>query len=90
MSYPGGRLHKKLRGKGYVYLVHGTNFNGLKSGYFYIYALSNKENIDNVEKIILDEIKSIQTTPINSNSWVLNICNVRCACNILFDKKGFR
>ena len=38
MSYPGGRLHKKLRGKGFVYLVHGINFVGLEPGYFYIYV----------------------------------------------------
>ena len=36
MSYPGGRLHNKLRGKGYVYLVHGINFAGLHDGYLYI------------------------------------------------------
>ena len=61
MSYPGGRLHNKLRDKGYVYMVHGVNFNGLPDGAFYIYALTNEDSIDNVITLILEEIQNIKT-----------------------------
>lgn len=66
MSYPGGRLHNKLRDKGYVYMVHGINFSGLDTGSFYIYALSNPESINHVQSLILNEIKSLKTTLISN------------------------
>ena len=68
-SYPGGRLHNKLRDKGFVYLVHGINFNGLDTGAFYIYALTNEESWKDVQAIILEEIKSLQTKPASQKEW---------------------
>ena len=81
MSYPGGRLHNKLREKGYVYLVHGINFSGLKTGYLYIYALSNKESINKVKKIILDEIDSLKTKPITKAEFEEAIARMKMYYN---------
>jgi zinc protease len=77
MSYPGGRLHNKLRGKGYVYLVHGVNFTGLKTGYIYIYALSNKDSINKVKTIVLDEIETLKKTPISKNEYEESIARMK-------------
>ncbi|MBI59786.1 hypothetical protein CL657_01045 [bacterium] len=68
-SYPGGRLHNQLRDKGFVYLVHGINFNGLDKGGFYIYALTNEESWKDVQDIILKEIKSLQETVASQKEW---------------------
>ena len=81
MSYPGGRLHNKLRGKGYVYLVHGINFSGLDTGYLYIYALSNKSSINKVKKIILDEINDLKTTPISKKEFNEAIARIKMYYN---------
>lgn len=69
MSYPGGRLHSILREKGYVYLVHGVNLAGLEKGMFYIYALTNKNQVEDVKKIIMDQIESIKTTPVTDDEF---------------------
>tara|TARA_B100001175_G_C19512458_1_gene644824 strand:+ start:963 stop:3566 length:2604 start_codon:yes stop_codon:yes gene_type:complete len=68
-SYPGGRLHNKLRDKGFVYVVHGISFNGLNTGSFYIYALTNEESWDDVNNLILSEIKSLQEKPASDQEW---------------------
>ncbi len=68
-SYPGGRLHNKLREKGFVYVVHGINFNGLNTGSFYIYALTNEKSYNDVQKLILSEIKSLQEKPVSDKEW---------------------
>ena len=69
MSYPGGRLHNKLRDKGYVYLVHGINFNGIDTGAFYIYALTNEQSIEDVKNIITTEIEDIKRNPVSDEEF---------------------
>lgn len=69
MSYPGGRLHKKLRDAGYVYVVHGQNQKGLEPGIFSIYALSNEKSIKDAEKIIFDEIEDIKQHKISQSEF---------------------
>ena len=69
MSYPGGRLHKKLRDAGYVYLVHAQNFVGIEKGCFYIYALTNEEAIDDSQRIIFEEINDIKKSLISQEEF---------------------
>lgn len=68
-SYPGGRLHNKLRDKGFVYLVHGVNFTGIYTGFYYIYALTNEDSYKDVNTLILNEIKSLQEAPATDEEW---------------------
>jgi zinc protease len=69
MSYPGGRLHNILRGKGLVYVVHGINLSGLEKGYYLIYALTSKDNIEKVKNIILEEIEEVKNKPISDKEF---------------------
>lgn len=77
MSYPGGRLHNKLRDKGYVYMVHGSSFNGPDTGNFYIYALTNPQSLAAVHKIILEEIHDLKTNPVSDNEFNEAIARLR-------------
>lgn len=61
MRYPSGRLHPLLRGKGLVYVVHAMHVPLVDGGYFMIYALTSKSKVDTVAKLILNEVKSLQT-----------------------------
>lgn len=64
MSFPGGRLHPLLRGKGLVYQVHATTFTGLEPGYFLIYALTTPDKIEEVRTLIFEQINAIKTETI--------------------------
>jgi len=56
VGYPGGRLHKRLRGNELVYVVHGSQKTGFIPGWYSIIAATTPENVDKVKGIILEEI----------------------------------
>ncbi|HRU06561.1 MAG TPA: pitrilysin family protein [Candidatus Brocadiia bacterium] len=68
MSLPGGWLHKALRGeeKGLVYEVHAYHMAGLDPGYFGVYAACNPGNVEEVVKIIHDQMGRLQESPIEA------------------------
>ncbi|MBN1590885.1 MAG: insulinase family protein, partial [Pirellulales bacterium] len=47
-SYPGGWLHKELRGQGLVYFVHAMQISGPAPGYFAVVAQTRPEAVDEV------------------------------------------
>ena len=72
IRYPSGRLHTKLRGKqkGLVYEVHAFPLRFVDKGVFMIYALTNKQNIDQVKSIIEQELRSISKGSITKKEFL--------------------
>jgi zinc protease len=66
IGYPGGRLHAHLRGtdRDLVYVVHAFNFLGLEPGYFGVYAASSPEKMDEVVRIIREDLEAVQKTAV--------------------------
>jgi zinc protease len=62
IGYPGGWLHRDLRGgdRDLVYVVHAFNFMGLEPGYFGIIAASSPRKMDGVIDIIRQDINRIR------------------------------
>jgi zinc protease len=65
ISYPGGRLHERLRSNQLVYVVHAYNQAGLDPGMFGIYAGTTPDKLDTVMSIIKEEIGSLQNIPVS-------------------------
>ncbi len=56
-----GRLFHKIReNNGYAYAVGGRSIPGLDTGFILFYALTSKNNVNNVQELIKSEISSIQ------------------------------
>jgi len=56
-DYPGGWLHKELRGEGLVYAVHAQLLTGPAPGFFIIYAETSPEKLPEVIRRIDDNIE---------------------------------
>lgn len=69
MRYPGGRLHNLLREKGYVYMVHASNQAGVEKGKFSIVALTSKDKVEEVKKLVFEQIESIKTQPVTDKEF---------------------
>ncbi|MDA1353388.1 MAG: pitrilysin family protein [bacterium] len=67
--YPGGFLHKRLRGEGLVYVVHAFHTVLDGRGYFMIYALTDPKNVERVRDVILEEIEHVKLKPVNSEQF---------------------
>jgi zinc protease len=61
---PGGRLHERLRGAGYVYVVHAYNVAAADPGYFGIFAATAPDNAEEVLAAIEEEVAKIKAEPI--------------------------
>ncbi|MBD3182073.1 hypothetical protein GF312_07265 [Candidatus Poribacteria bacterium] len=61
ISYPGGRLHDRLRSNQIVYVVHAYNQPGLDPGLFAIYAGTTSDRMEDAMNIIIEEIKNVQS-----------------------------
>ncbi len=68
-NYPGGRLHTILRDNGLVYVVHGNQFQGIKLGYFLIYALTSDDKLDAVKQHVSDQIDDLKKKPISDEEF---------------------
>ena len=77
MSYPGGRLHNILREKGYVYMVHANNVQGIEKGYFLINALSSPDKVEQVKTIIFEQIADIKGGHITDKEFEKAIAQMR-------------
>ncbi len=64
-SLPGGRLHARLRDNQLVYVVHAYNSPGLDPGMLAIYADTTRENRDQVQSIILEEVGKVRDADIS-------------------------
>lgn len=69
MRYPGGRLHNLLREKGYVYMVHASNQQGIERGKFSIVALTSKDKVEEVKKLIFEQIESIKKKKVSNKEF---------------------
>ena len=59
-SHPGGRLFEALRGKeDLVYVVGAYPFYGIKAGYFGVVTQTTMGNLDKVQNIILENLRSL-------------------------------
>jgi len=67
--YPGGRLHTLLREKGLVYVVHGGHNPGLEPGAYTLYALTNPNQLEEVESLILKTIDDIKNKDISDEEF---------------------
>lgn len=65
-SYPGGRLHNRLRNDKCVYLIHAYNLFGLDTGYFAIYVSTTAEMLDAVLLTIDEEIANLREHEVSS------------------------
>lgn len=63
-NLPGGRLHRRLRDNQLVYYVHAYDSPGLDPGMFVVYAGTTKDKVDEVKRIILDEVKKVRDADI--------------------------
>ncbi len=63
MEYPGGRLHRKLRGEtdGLVYMVHAQSLPSPEGGMFFVYALTSPDKAQKVQQLISDELDHLTT-----------------------------
>ena len=62
MRYPSGLLHTRLRGEQLVYVVHALPMRLLEQDLLFIYALTDSENVERVNKIISQTIKDLKTS----------------------------
>jgi zinc protease len=60
ISYPGGRLHNRLRNDISVYLIHAYNLFGLDTGYFAIYVSTTEEMLEAVLSAIDEETTDLR------------------------------
>lgn len=67
ISYPGGRLHNKLREEQIVYMVHAYNQMGLDPGYFAIYAATTPDKLPLAMDIIDREIESVRKEKVDED-----------------------
>ncbi len=65
ISYPGGRLHERLRANQLVYVVHAFNQPGLDPGLFAVYAATTPDKKETVLSIIKEEIESLRNSPVS-------------------------
>jgi len=62
-----GMLYKRIREKyGLSYALGGMSMSGVDTGYFFVYVATDPEATDEVKRIIIDEIKSLNTAPIDA------------------------
>jgi len=71
MSGSDGRIFQSLRNKiGLSYAQGASSVAGIEPGYFFFYAATDKKEINNVEKIINDEILKIKTEYASDNELI--------------------
>jgi len=58
---PGGWLHKNLRGRQLVYVVHAYNWVAVEPGYFGVYAACEPQNADKVAELIVKVLDRART-----------------------------
>ncbi len=63
---PGGRLHERLRGPGYVYVVHAYNVSAQDPGFFAIFAATSPERAEEVLAAVEEEVAKIKAEPITA------------------------
>ncbi|MEE8639755.1 MAG: pitrilysin family protein [bacterium] len=63
---PGGRLHERLRGAGYVYVVHAYNVSAQDPGFFAIFAATSPERAEEVLAVVEEEVAKIKAEPITA------------------------
>ena len=63
---PGGRLHERLRGAGYVYVVHAYNVSAQDPGFFGIFAATSPERAEEVLAVVEEEVAKIKAEPITA------------------------
>jgi zinc protease len=68
---PGGRLHERLRGAGYVYVVHAFNVTAQDPGYFGIFAGTSPGRAEEVLAVIEEEVAKIKAEPITAEELEL-------------------
>jgi len=61
---PQGRLHERLRGAGYVYVVHAYNAFTSDPGYFGVFAATAPDNAAEVLAAVEEEIAKIKAEPV--------------------------
>ena len=62
--YPGGRLHRRLRGDQLVYATHMVPVRGVDPGYNMIYAGTQPETLERVEQIVRELVEAVQEEPL--------------------------
>jgi zinc protease len=67
----GSWLHETLRGNELVYVVHAVNWLGLDPGYFFIYAATTPEKMDQAIELILEQIERIKTEDVPDDEFEL-------------------
>jgi zinc protease len=68
---PGGRLHERLRGAGYVYVVHAYNVVGEDPGFFGVFAATSPERAGDVLAAIEEEVAKVKAEPITAEELEL-------------------
>jgi zinc protease len=67
----GSWLHETLRGNELVYVVHAVNWLGLDPGYFFIYAATTPEKMDQAIELILEQIDRVKREDIPDDEFEL-------------------
>jgi zinc protease len=68
---PGGRLHERLRGVGYVYVVHAYNVVARDPGFFGVFAATSPERAEDVLAVVEEEVSKIKAEPITAEELAL-------------------
>ena len=100
MRYPSGLLHKRLRGKELVYVVHTLKMTWGEKDMLFTYALTEKNDIEDVTNIMnqaFNEIKSLITPnqfDLAKSQVLFNFQNIRQnsaskVTNILYHSERF-
>ncbi len=69
LSDSGSILYRSIREKyGFSYTLGGSSISGLDTGFFYLYVATKPEVVEQVKKIVIDEINKIKRGKIDDKS----------------------
>jgi len=69
VDYPGGRLHRRLRGEGLVYATHMVPVAGLDPGFVMIYAGTEPDKLQRVEEVVKQLVTDVQDKPFSDDEF---------------------
>lgn len=63
VRFPGGRLYRRLRDEGLVYVMHAFNQLAVDPGYFGLFAATSPATVEKTRAVIAEELERAKTTP---------------------------
>jgi len=71
VRFPGGRLYRRLRDEGLVYVMHAYNQLAVDPGYFALFAATSPATVERTRAVIDEELERAKTTPPTAEEMAL-------------------